>query len=102
MLDKYEFVIKRKKKSVTIPLKSKGTNLSSDPLISMMNSFAKNVEMTIFIKNKAESLFPTVLKNLEYVEYLSSRADFLMTIPYKELKSAATVATPRLEKNTLV
>jgi hypothetical protein len=54
------------------------------------------------MKNNAESLLPTILKNLEWVEYLYYLADFLITIPSKELKSAATVATPKFEKNILI
>lgn len=54
----------RKKKSVTIPLKSMGTSLSSFPFIKIMNSFAKKVDMTMFMKNRADNLLPTILKNL--------------------------------------
>ena len=93
--------MKRKKKSVTMPLKSIGTNLSSFPFINRISSLAKKVDITIFMKNKADNLLPTILKNLEQVEYFSYLADFLMTIPQRELKSAATVATPRLDINTL-
>jgi hypothetical protein len=88
----YELVIKRKKKSFTIPGKSNGTLLTF-LLIMLFTKLLRKVVRTMLIMKTLESFLATLTKNVVYLLCSSKLAPLRITIP-KHVFERATKVEP--------